>query len=201
MRYCFHEANLFRVLVGVLLFLGAALWSPPVSVAQFDTTAPGSPAEVGGPVPAFEMRALRDSSRTFRPSDFEGQYLLLNLWATWCAPCLEKIPALRQIRDRYDAETLSMLNVSFDNSRATARAFLEKRSLPGKHAFAGGTGVLSDPFGTSFATVDPDDPKTRGLPNVTLVAPDGEVLARLRPPADGLSEVLKEHLPDPAAGE
>lgn len=55
------------------------------------------PAEVGAQVPSFEIEALRDSGRAVTPSDFEGRYLLLNLWATWCGPCIEKIPALQSV--------------------------------------------------------------------------------------------------------
>jgi len=127
MRYVPHEASSSRLLFGTLFLLAVALQAPYPSIAQFDTRSPETRAEVGAPVPGFEITGLRDSSRTLRPSDFEGRYLLLNLWATWCAPCIEKIPQLKRIRNRHDQGTLAILNVSFDKSRAAAIEFLEKR--------------------------------------------------------------------------
>jgi thiol-disulfide isomerase/thioredoxin len=150
-------------------------------------------------VPAFEVDALRDSTSAFEPADFQGRYLLINLWAAWCGPCIEKVPVLQDVRARYDDRTLAILNVAFDGARAESEKVLQTHDMPGRHAFAG-SAALGESFGTSFATVDPDDPTTVGLPNATLVAPDGEVLARLRPPADGLREALSEHLPQKPQG-
>jgi cytochrome c biogenesis protein CcmG/thiol:disulfide interchange protein DsbE len=109
------------------------------------------PAEVGAQVPSFEIEALQDSGRAVTPSDFEGRYLLLNLWATWCGPCIDKIPALQELRQRYSPERLAILNVSFDRSRPEATALLEKREMPGSHAYA--SGGLGGEFGASFSAV------------------------------------------------
>nr|WP_081580615.1 redoxin domain-containing protein [Salinibacter ruber] len=65
--------------------------SPEVASAQPES------AEIGKQVPGFEIEALRDSGRAITPSDFEGRYVLLNLWATWCGPCIEKISALQSV--------------------------------------------------------------------------------------------------------
>lgn len=153
------------------------------------------PARVGAPVPDFEVEHLRDSTRTFEPSDFEGKYVLLNLWATWCAPCVDKIPALQKARERYSTDTLAFLNVSFDRSRSAAIDLLEKRELPGAHAFVGISSLGGD-FGAKFAQIPGEGRSIRGLPNLTLVGPKGEVVEILRPAAEtGLLTMLKSHLP------
>lgn len=195
MRYISIDLRPSRLLLCTVLLLGAVLWAPHPSAAQFDAGPAGTRAEEGEPVPSFQITGLRDSSRTYGPSDFEGRYLLLNLWATWCAPCIEKIPALKQIRSRYDEETLAILNVSFDKPKSAAKEFLDERNMPGRHAHAGGRPALADSFGNSFATVRVENRSLRGLPNVTLVAPDGEVLARLGPRSEGLRDALSQHLP------
>ncbi|WP_263789988.1 TlpA family protein disulfide reductase [Salinibacter sp.] len=151
-------------------------------------------AKEGAPVPNFEVLGLQDSTRRFQPSDFKGRYLLLNLWASWCAPCIEKLPALRTARERYSTDSLAILNVSLDRSRSDARSLLEKRPMPGQHAFVGISG-LGGKFGAKFARL-PGEEDMRGLPNLTLVGPDG-IVAEVLPPSSKkpLLEVLSANLP------
>lgn len=153
------------------------------------------PARVGTSVPEFEVEYLRDSTRTFSPSDFDGRYVLLNLWATWCAPCVEKIPTLRTARQRYADETLAILNVSFDRERSAARDMLNERDVPGRHAFVG-ISALGGDIGAKFARMPQQDASRRALPNLTLIGPSGEVLERIGP-LDGrpLLDILQTHLP------
>jgi thiol-disulfide isomerase/thioredoxin len=139
-------------------------------------------ARAGDPVPGFEVEGLRDSTRTLGPSNFEGRYVLLNLWATWCAPCLEKIPALQKVRTTYEKDRLALLNISFDRSRSDATEFLERRDVPGMHAYAG-IRALIGPLGKKFARTaegKSDADEVASLPALALVAPDGTVIASLR---------------------
>lgn len=150
-------------------------------------------AREGAPVPRFKVSRLRDSTRTVTPSAFEGKYLLLNLWASWCAPCIEKLPALRTARKRYSTDSLAILNVSFDRSRSDARNFLENHSMPGRHAFVGISG-LGGAFGAKFARL-PGEEGMRGLPNITLVGPGGTVVEILPPSSEkSLLGALDAHL-------
>jgi len=152
---------------------------PPAELA-YQSAAPSDtirPVEEGRAVPYFEIQGLRDSTRTFEPSGFKGQHVLINLWATWCGPCIDKIPALRKARKRFSGETLAVLNVSFDRARPDAISFLENRELPGMHAYVGGGSAgLVTPFGNKFARVPSRGPSARGLPSMVLVGPDGEVV-------------------------
>lgn len=152
-------------------------------------------AQVGAQVPDFEVEHLRDSTRAHTPSDFEGQYVLLNLWATWCAPCIDKIPVLQTVRQRYSDETLAILNVSFDRDRSSVVEMVNDRGIPGKHAFVG-ISALGGDFGAKFAQINEGDKSVRGLPNLTLVNPNGQVIATLGPTDErGLVDLLETHLP------
>lgn len=152
-------------------------------------------AEIGKPVPAFEIEALRDSGRTVTPSDFEGRYVLMNLWATWCPPCIQKIPDLKEARRRYSRRGLAILNVSLDRSRSTATAFLEKREMPGTHAHVS-EGLMGE-FGGKFARMPSEQAsmEVRGIPNLTLVGPTGRVAGIISAEdSTGLLKMLSEHL-------
>ena len=168
---------------------------PLLGLTAWEARAQPEPAKVGEEVPSFEIEALRDSGRAVTPSDFEGRYVLLNLWATWCAPCIEKIPDLQEARQRYSEENLAILNVSFDRSRSKATTFLDKREMPGSHAYV--SEGLQSQFGSKFARMPSESAsmQVRGLPNLTLVGPEGKVAAIIRAgDSADLLEMLSEHL-------
>ena len=49
----------------------------------------------GGPAPALELRALDGGAH--RLADYRGSVVLINFWATWCAPCRDEMPALETL--------------------------------------------------------------------------------------------------------
>ncbi len=183
--------QLCHLKMSVLILALSAM--PLLGLTALEARAQPEPAKVEEEVPGFEIEALRDSGRAVTPSDFEGRYVLLNLWATWCAPCIEKIPDLQKARQRYSKERLAILNVSFDRSRSKATTFLDKREMPGSHAFV--SGGLGGEFGGKFARVPGETASMRGIPNLTLVGPEGKVAAIIGvgDSAD-LLEVLNKHL-------
>ncbi len=64
-----------------------------------------------------------------RLSDFRGKPLLVNLWATWCGPCVAEMPTLDRVAAR-EAGKLQVLVISQDSSRTLVDAWWSKRSLP-----------------------------------------------------------------------
>ncbi|MFB6230547.1 MAG: TlpA family protein disulfide reductase [Salinibacter sp.] len=173
---------------------------PLLGLSAGEARAQPQPAKIGKQVPDFEIEALRDSGRAFTPSDFEGRYVLLNLWATWCGPCIRKIPKLKKARQRYSPKKLAILNVSFDGSRSKATRFLGDREMPGSHAYAGRSG-LGGKFGAKFARVPNMSPSSRGLPNLTLVGPKGTVVDIIAAgDTTGLLEMLKKQLSSRQSG-
>lgn len=68
----------------------------------------------GYPAPDFELSDL--NGRTHRLSEYRGQVVFLNLWATWCPPCREEIPSMDRLYRRFSSQGLVMLAVSEDTS-------------------------------------------------------------------------------------
>lgn len=60
-----------------------------------------------------------------RLSDYKGQVILLNFWATWCAPCRKEIPWLVELHDEYRERGVVVLGVSVDESVAHVKPFVE----------------------------------------------------------------------------
>ena len=83
-----------------------------VACAPGGDQAGGGRVEVGLPVPAYRTIALNGDSVAL--GDQKGKVVLLNIWATWCHPCRDEIPELREIHARYKDRGLELVGVSVD---------------------------------------------------------------------------------------
>uniref|UniRef100_UPI0032175532 TlpA family protein disulfide reductase n=1 Tax=uncultured Draconibacterium sp. TaxID=1573823 RepID=UPI0032175532 len=90
-----------------------------------------TPLKVGDPVPDILLSNLVNSPKeTARLSDFEGQLLILDFWATWCIPCLKAIPRLEQLQREFGNQ-LQVLLVSSQPRNAIVKCFSSRNvSLP-----------------------------------------------------------------------
>jgi thiol-disulfide isomerase/thioredoxin len=62
--------------------------------------------------------------------DFRGQVLVLNLWATWCPPCLEEVPKLNDIFDRYKNKEVQVIGIALDkDSLELVGPFVKKNKI------------------------------------------------------------------------
>jgi cytochrome c biogenesis protein CcmG/thiol:disulfide interchange protein DsbE len=68
--------------------------------------------DVGLPVPAYRTLTLTGDSVSL--TDQRGKVVLLNVWATWCHPCRDEIPELRQVHAKYRDRGLELIGVSVD---------------------------------------------------------------------------------------
>jgi peroxiredoxin len=67
---------------------------------------------VGAPAPAYRTVSLTGDSVSL--ASLRGKPVLLNVWATWCHPCRDEIPALQALHERYKARGLELIGVSID---------------------------------------------------------------------------------------
>jgi cytochrome c biogenesis protein CcmG/thiol:disulfide interchange protein DsbE len=93
-----------------LLCSGAALARPPELAPDFSR-----PALSGEPV---------------QLSAYRGEVVLLNYWASWCAPCIEELPLLSQWQRHYAPAGLRIIGVSMDDDVETVKRFLRKHPAP-----------------------------------------------------------------------
>ncbi|SHK47501.1 TlpA family protein disulfide reductase [Rhodothermus profundi] len=85
------------------------------------------PGAVGRPAPALTFRLVEtDEPRTL--ADYRGQVILLNLWATWCGPCLAEIPELNRFQQAYRDQGVVVIMIS-DEPRQTVLEFMKERPL------------------------------------------------------------------------
>jgi peroxiredoxin len=70
------------------------------------------PADPGTPAPAYRAATL--DGDTVSLADLSGNVVLINVWATWCKPCVREMPALQRLYDRFHDRGLEVLAVSID---------------------------------------------------------------------------------------
>jgi len=80
------------------------------------------PSNIGKPAPLF---AVSDGTQTVDLSKLRGKVVVLNLWATWCTPCLQELPSL--IKLHHDMPDIDIVAVSMDDT--VYREFLTKRGV------------------------------------------------------------------------
>src|SRR5215831_10443739 len=87
---------------------------------------PATTAQSGLPrqAPDFSLPDLSGQKLTL--SSYRGKVVLLDFWATWCAPCREEIPRFVEMQDKYQAQGLQILGVSMDDSPEPVREFSQK---------------------------------------------------------------------------
>lgn len=154
------------VVVGVVALLGLLAWGlvnkggggiaegEPVPVADLPT------------LPAGEVRSLED---------YRGQWVLLNVWASWCGPCREESPALEEF-ERANRGEMAVVGIDTRDLTNDALEFLSRYGI--------GYDQLRDADG-NYA----DDLKTTGVPESFLIDPDGNLVAQRKGPFRGLKDI------------
>lgn len=100
---------------------------------------------------------------------WRGQPLVVNFWATWCAPCVEEMPELSELQQQYQAKGLQILGIGID-SPENIRKFSEQRPVVYPLLIAGAGGSeLSRRFGNSSG----------GLPYTVVIDRSGRVQTRI----------------------
>jgi len=110
--------------------------------------------------PAVELRG--PEGETVRLADFKGKVVLVDFWASWCAPCQASFPMLDRLYRQRHSDGLEVLAINVDEERQAAEAFLAKRP----HAMP----VFFDPKGHA-----PEAFRVEGMPSSYLLDRRGRI--------------------------
>jgi peroxiredoxin len=116
---------------------------------------------------APEFTATSTAGGAVSLEDFRGQYVLLDFWATWCAPCIEQMPKMRALHEQYEDRGLKVIGVSVDQDLEALEEYL-KREEPGWLQIAD----RAQPPGHRLAPNYGVDK----LPRLVLIGPDGRIV-------------------------
>ena len=159
--------------------------SPPGSMDKTekvsDATFPPKLHITPRPIPA--IRFIDEKDNSVELASFKGRMILLNLWATWCAPCIQELPALDRLQEAISSAHFVVIALSLDRGGlAEVEPFWSRAGLPHLHMYM-------DPSMTAGQTLG-----VRGLPTTILINQEGFEIARHEGPAEWDSEESISHL-------
>jgi peroxiredoxin len=124
----------------------------------------------GVPAPNFTLPDL--SGKMVSLADYRGQVVLLNIWATWCAPCLEEMPSMEKLHQELKDEKFVILAGSIDESgESVVRPFMKKHKL-NFPALIDSAGILKNLY------------RTTGVPESFIIDKQGRILEEVIGPRD-----------------
>jgi thiol-disulfide isomerase/thioredoxin len=150
--------------------------TPPPAAAASNQS--GSAVKVGlhryeAPVDPPEVGFLAGSEQNITLADFRGQGVVVNLWATWCAPCVKEMPALDRLQQQVADDNIAVIAVSSDRGGiAAVEPFMKEHDLIALKPYL-------DPQGAFTQALE-----GRVLPSTFIINREGKVVARYLGPAE-----------------
>ncbi|MDQ3395856.1 MAG: TlpA family protein disulfide reductase [Bacteroidota bacterium] len=126
----------------------------------------------------FQMKSLNGVSLNME--SLYGKTVFLNLWATWCPPCIAEMPNIQQLYNQVHSEDIVFLMLSLDNDLEKPKKFIEKK---------GYTFPVYLPEGTLHS-----DFQTNAIPTTFVISPKGKIVSKQEGMANYNTKEFKEFL-------
>jgi thiol-disulfide isomerase/thioredoxin len=144
--------------------------------------------ETVDPTPAPEISFSDAAGNTLSLDDFAGEVVVLNFWATWCAPCVREMPALDRLQAAFADAPVTVMALSVDRGGAEdVEPFYAQHGI--EHL-----GIFLDPDFSAPPTFS-----VASLPTTVVLDPEGRIVGRLSGPAEWDSEdaeaLVRHYLP------
>ena len=116
--------------------------------------------EVGDAAPDFELTTL--TGETFKLSEQQGKVVYVNIWATWCPPCVGEMPDIQRLQEAHP-DDLVVIGASVDDAIDTVSGFIEENGYTYAIAMDEGYRLAGQIFPTMY------------IPETVFITPDGVV--------------------------
>jgi cytochrome c biogenesis protein CcmG, thiol:disulfide interchange protein DsbE len=131
----------------------------------------GDSIAIGDPAPDEELSRL-DGSGSGEIGDYRGKWVLVNFWASWCAPCRSEAPALETFQREHSRQGFTVLGINLDDTTDDALDFVRRYGLTYPQLRDGDGSDRRDAYGMT------------GFPESFLIDPDGKLALIRRGPVD-----------------
>lgn len=121
----------------------------------------------GNEAPGFSYPSY--DGDTVSLADLRGKYVYIDVWATWCGPCIREIPYLKKLHDSMHNKNIAFVSVSVDRAQAKQkwRSMVKNKNLKGYQLYANG-----EAFDSKIA----NDYMIGSIPRFILIGPDGKII-------------------------
>jgi cytochrome c biogenesis protein CcmG/thiol:disulfide interchange protein DsbE len=176
------ETKKFNYRAVILVFLAVAVLVIVFALKQNNPYLKYSPLRVGQTAPDFTLPGLDEKMVSL--SDYRGHVVLVNVWATWCPPCVDEMPSMEKLYRGLKGENFEILAVSIDALGKKAVApFMKKYNL----SFP----ALMDPDGTIKTLY-----QTTGVPESFIINKQGILVEKIIGPRNWATPAVVRYLRD-----
>ncbi|MDQ3264497.1 MAG: redoxin family protein [Myxococcota bacterium] len=156
---------------------------------------PTAPVQPGALVPQFSFPRWEKPQEKITPASLKGKTYLISLWASWCKPCIAKLPTLHALQARYGKQGFTVVAVAIQDKWDAVQTFrqdnAQKWPMPWQHAYV--PEDQADAVMKQLSAV--------GLPSSILVGPDGKILAtNTQVDEEGLEKLVEAAMAQRASG-
>lgn len=125
--------------------------------------------------PAIDFSGKDMQGNTVKLSDFKGKYVYVDVWATWCGPCIGEIPYLDSLETDYEGKNIVFISYSIDDNHAAWMKFVPEKQLKGVQ-------IIGEKAWQSQLC---KDYKIKGVPTFMFFDPEGRIISvKMTRPSD-----------------
>lgn len=135
------------------------------------------PLGIGSRAPVFQATHLNEEKTSASLGDYKGDVVMLNIWATWCAPCRAEMPSMQRLHEEYQDKGLRIVAVSIDDefSERNIKSFVEDFGITFE--------ILHNPDGDIQRIY-----QTTGVPETIVIGRDGVIRNKVSGAVDWYSD-------------
>jgi len=134
----------------------------------------------GLPAPDFTAEDILGTE--YKLSDFRGKYVYVDVWATWCGPCIGEVPFLEKVEEEFADNNIVFLSISVDNKREPWKNYLNKEDSHGLQLYA------DKAWKSTLAT----EYMIHSIPRFMLFDKDGKIIdVRAARPSGNIADIIK----------
>jgi cytochrome c biogenesis protein CcmG/thiol:disulfide interchange protein DsbE len=141
-------------------------WAVALGLAALIASSPGCSSGPKAPLEfaRFDFTLKDMNGQEVKLADFKGRPVLVNFWATWCAPCKHEIPIFVELVEKYKDQKFTILGISTDDPPEDLRTFAAEYKMNYPVLVGLGQDALIDAYSAGFV-----------LPTTWFIRPDGSV--------------------------
>jgi thiol-disulfide isomerase/thioredoxin len=149
----------------------------------------------GNKSPNGKLKSVNESEVEVK--SFKGKLLIIDFWATWCAPCITEAPIFKKLAEKFKNTNAEFISISIDDDFEYWKSYVLENNWAGKNYWFG---MQEDEAFFSFLfskqRKDPSEMILIGLPKYVIISPNGEILSNsdLRPSRPKLELEIKKYL-------
>jgi thiol-disulfide isomerase/thioredoxin len=98
----------------------------------------------GKPAPDFSL--VDENGKKVSLKDFKGKYVYIDVWATWCRPCIAEMPHLEQLKEKYKDAPIVFVGVNVNSYKGDWAAYLKNNRVAGVKLYAGENSAFAEDY-------------------------------------------------------